>query len=74
MELPKILNLEIYPTPSGTVSYKAHTIDGDIVNDGRGGATYFRPTTDKGKQYMRVDEWDWENHIEAYEDMLVGGQ
>lgn len=70
--LPQITNMQYFKSPSlrnpdAYVAFEATTEHGRIKNDGMGGATYFEPTTPKGRKFENVSEWHWDEHITNYE-------
>lgn len=83
-DLPTILNIEYYDTPltyrgklkegdvAPNVAFEAQTEHGAIKNDGRGGPTYFEATTPEGEQFKNVNENQWEELIDLFEqkDMI----
>jgi len=66
--LPQIQRLEYGTATSGHAPFEAHTEHGIIRNDGRGGATYFVPTTPEGRQFTNVSEWHWDELLDHYEN------
>ena len=76
--LPQINGpIRYYETRRG-IAYEAPTEHGVIYNDGHGGATFFEPTTEEGKRFLDVSEWDWEDLITQHENkqhaQMYGGE
>ena len=68
-----VKHVRYFETSRG-VGYEAKTNEGSIWNDGRGGATYFRPKypeyTNKDFGDFIYDEKKLESMIDAYEENL----
>ena len=66
--LPQINGkIQYYNTRRG-VAFEAPTTDGTIYNDGHGGPTLFRPNTEEGSAFIKVDEKDWNDLISQFEE------
>jgi hypothetical protein len=76
--LPQINGpIRYYETRRG-IAYEAPTEHGVIYNEGNGGGTYFDPSTEEGKAFVSISEWDWEDLITQHEEkqnaQLYGGE
>ena len=78
-DLPTILSIDYYDSPKhkfpeNYAAFEAQTNHGTIKNDGRGGATYFIPSTEEGKKYVNVNEFHWDELIDLFEQKDMIGE